>query len=169
MVVRADLAEDLRHWIADKLALSQEESRRQRKEVPTGFPDGTPVFDVPTGLVRIFDRDPKKAGIAKRDDQGRTLDVLPSRSLDPTHSLSLKRAQSGAISPNSVALTGGNGTRSEGIPDKTNNPSLVRTGVERLAVNCLPDRREDPLTIPVTASSQIGAAGFEPTTSRPPV
>ena len=39
------------------------------------FPADTPVFDVPAGLVRIFDRDLKRAGIPKRDDRGRTLDV----------------------------------------------------------------------------------------------
>ena len=35
----------------------------------------TPVFDVPNGLVRILDRDLKLAGIAKRDERGRTFDV----------------------------------------------------------------------------------------------
>src|ERR1700730_11271104 len=39
------------------------------------MPSNTLVFDVPTGLVRIFDRDLKLAGIPKRDDRGRTLDV----------------------------------------------------------------------------------------------
>ncbi len=34
-----------------------------------------PLFDVPTGLVRILDRDLQAAGIAKIDDRGRTLDL----------------------------------------------------------------------------------------------
>src|ERR1043166_4092518 len=38
-------------------------------------PADTSVFDVPAGLLRIRDRDLRLAGIAKRDDQGRTLDV----------------------------------------------------------------------------------------------
>ena len=34
-----------------------------------------PLFTVPAGLVRILDRDLKLAGIDKRDERGRTLDV----------------------------------------------------------------------------------------------
>jgi hypothetical protein len=40
-----------------------------------GFLRRPPVFDVPTALVNIFNRDLKAAGIAKRDERGRTLDV----------------------------------------------------------------------------------------------
>jgi len=57
--MRADLADDLRAWIAGR------ESIR---------PDML-LFDVPTGLRRILDRDLKAAGIPKRDDRGRTVDV----------------------------------------------------------------------------------------------
>ena len=56
--LRADLAAELRLWIAEK------------KLVP-----GDLLFTVPTGLRRILDRDMKAAGIPKRDDRGRTIDV----------------------------------------------------------------------------------------------
>lgn len=75
VVVRADLADVLRHWLADKLHVLQADARRRGELIPSDLPGGTLVFDVPNGLVRIFDRDLKLAGIQKRDDRGRTLDV----------------------------------------------------------------------------------------------
>jgi Phage integrase family len=75
VVVRADLAEDLNHWLADKLATLQAEARHRGEPIPAKLPGDTAVFEVPIGLVRIFNRDLKAAGIAKRDDRGRTLDV----------------------------------------------------------------------------------------------
>ena len=57
VVLRADLVEDLRARIADR-------------------PGGTaPVFDVPSTLIRIYNRDLAAAGIPKRDDRGRTIDL----------------------------------------------------------------------------------------------
>jgi hypothetical protein len=43
------------------------------------LPGDTLVFEVPAGLVRILDRDLKAAGIPKRDDRGRTVDVHAMR------------------------------------------------------------------------------------------
>ena len=45
---------------------------------PTLPPD-TPIFTVPAGLVRILDRDLQLAGIPKRDERGRTVDVHAMR------------------------------------------------------------------------------------------
>ena len=59
--LRSDLAEDLRAWIAEK-------------PEPEAGPDA-PLFDVPTGLLRILNRDLKAAGIPKRDSRGRTVDI----------------------------------------------------------------------------------------------
>lgn len=75
VVIRADLAVDLRHWLDDKLAALQAEAQRRGEAIPARFPVDSLVFDVPAGLVRIFDRDLNHAKIAKRDDRGRTLDV----------------------------------------------------------------------------------------------
>ena len=56
--LRSDLAEELRSWIiSNKLA-------------PSAL-----LFTVPAGLRRILDRDLDAAGIPKRDERGRTIDV----------------------------------------------------------------------------------------------
>lgn len=44
--------------------------------VPVRLPAETPVFEIPGGsLVKAFDRDLRAAGIPKRDDRGRTVDL----------------------------------------------------------------------------------------------
>ncbi len=64
--LRADLASDLREWLADRLQSLQSEARRVvGASVPLRLPPELPLFNVPTGLVRILDRDMKAAGIAK--------------------------------------------------------------------------------------------------------
>ena len=113
--LRADLAADLRGWLADKATALQEAARatfrrfdstrntskhaKRNHGDSTGregqsclplsrLPADTPLFTVPTGLVRILDRDLVAAGIArrvkvspgkwkidKRDERGRTVDV----------------------------------------------------------------------------------------------
>jgi hypothetical protein len=45
------------------------------------FPPDTPVFDVPDRLEWILHRDLKAAGIPKRDDRGRTIDVHAMRTI----------------------------------------------------------------------------------------
>ena len=75
IVIRDDLAADLRAWLDDKLAALQAEAHRRGEPIPSRLPGDSPVFAIPDGLVRIFDRDLKLAGIAKRDERGRTLDV----------------------------------------------------------------------------------------------
>ena len=75
IVIRADLADDLRHWLADKLTELQAEARRRGEPIPARLPVETPLFYVPDKLIKIFDRDLKAASIAKRDERGRTLDV----------------------------------------------------------------------------------------------
>jgi integrase len=75
IVIRDDLAADLRAWLDDKLAALQAEAHRRGDPIPSRLPGDMPVFAIPDGLVRIFSRDLKLAGIAKRDERGRTLDV----------------------------------------------------------------------------------------------
>lgn len=83
--LRGDLATDLELWIKSK----QESAYRvagvasnghsaaviPMTRQPEPIPASMPLFTVPAGLVRILDRDLKAAGIAKRDERGRTLDV----------------------------------------------------------------------------------------------
>lgn len=54
--LREDLAEDLREWAAGK-------------------PSTDKLFYIPTGYIRILDRDLSAAGIEKRDERGFTIDV----------------------------------------------------------------------------------------------
>ena len=84
--IRGDLATDLRDWVNHKrerfYGAATLASNRQTDDVlqmtatpRVELPADTPLFNVPRGLVRILDRDLKLAGIAKRDERGRTLDV----------------------------------------------------------------------------------------------
>jgi integrase len=73
--LRDDLAADLRDWLADKLRRLQEEARHSGAPIPARLPPDTRVFDVPSRLVKILDRDLRLAGIPKRDGRGRVLDV----------------------------------------------------------------------------------------------
>lgn len=75
VMIRADLADDLRRWLDERLAALQADAHRRGEPIPARLPADAKLFDVPAGLVRIFDRDLKAAGIAKRDERGRTLDV----------------------------------------------------------------------------------------------
>ena len=81
--LRADLADDLRKWLAtlqnehhgasdaggERIALTFQ------RDAGDALPLDTPLFTVPKGLVRILDRDLIAAGIPKRDERGWTIDV----------------------------------------------------------------------------------------------
>lgn len=99
--LRADLAADLRQWLAEKAQAAQDAAGdvpavafdpkhrkpgKQDQGEAVGLPGhalplpaDTPLFTVPAGLVRILDRDLKAAGIPKRDERGRTVDVHAMR------------------------------------------------------------------------------------------
>jgi len=83
--LRADLAAELQGWLVDKLATLRAEARRRGEPIPENLPAATPVFNVPSGLLRILDRDLKAAGIPKKDDRGRTIDVHALRHTFGTH------------------------------------------------------------------------------------
>ena len=68
-----DAAAELRAWIQEKTeALYRQGAGVVALPRLVGV---VPLFDVPSGLIRILDRDLQAAGIPKRDDRGRTLDV----------------------------------------------------------------------------------------------
>ena len=75
LALRDDLAADLRDWLAGKLRRLQEEARQAGAPIPARLPPDTPLFDVPDKLCKILNRDLRLAGIPKRDDRGRSLDV----------------------------------------------------------------------------------------------
>ncbi len=83
--VRADLAADLCRWVADKLEAVRTEAKAAGAAIPARLPADTPLLNVPTGLIKILDRDLKAAGIPKRDDRGRTVDVHAMRHTFGTH------------------------------------------------------------------------------------
>jgi len=64
--LRADLAADLREWINDKRSTfcGPDEEFRQK-----------PLFNIPSSINRSFDSDLKFAGIPKRDDRKRVVDL----------------------------------------------------------------------------------------------
>ncbi len=104
--LRADVADELRAWIDDKT----EAVCRQRVGVAgvTVPPANVPLFNVPTGLVRILDRDLAAAGIPKRDDRGRTVDVHALRHTFATHLVAAgvaPRTAQAALRHSSLELT----------------------------------------------------------------
>jgi hypothetical protein len=72
--LRGDLAADLLEWID---ALPRGAAGR--------VPVCTPLFNVPAKLIKILDRDLKAAGIEKKDDRGRTVDVHALRHSHASH------------------------------------------------------------------------------------
>ena len=56
-----------------------------RRPIPVRLPASRPLFNVPTGLTRIFDRDLAVAGIPKRDERNRVVDVHALRVTFGTH------------------------------------------------------------------------------------
>ncbi len=96
--LRADLADDLRRWVADVLADAQERARAEGKPIPARVASDAKLFNMPANMIRVFDRDLVAAGIArlvtdadgkqridKRDDRGRTIDVHALRHTFGTH------------------------------------------------------------------------------------
>jgi integrase len=83
--IRADLISELSSWLADRLRELQAETRRTGKPIPLRLPAGTPLFDMPSGLTRIFNRDLAVAGIPKRDDRNRVVDIHALRVTFGTH------------------------------------------------------------------------------------
>ena len=100
--LRADLTAELRQWLSDRVAAAQEAVRREptvsfdaavirlRRDYNSETTESelspyAPLFDVPAGLLRILNRDLEVAGIPKRDDRGRTLDVHALRHTFGTH------------------------------------------------------------------------------------
>ena len=83
--VRPDLAEALRSWCQEKLTCLQDESRASDGPIPVRLPANTSLFEVPSGLTRIFDRDLATAGIPKRDERNHVVDIHALRATFCTH------------------------------------------------------------------------------------
>jgi integrase len=83
--LRADVATELSSWLGQRLGELQEQARRTRKPIPACLPASTRLFHVPSGLSRILDRDLAAAGIPKRDERNRVVDVHALRVTFGTH------------------------------------------------------------------------------------
>ena len=83
--LRTDIAAEVREYMCDKLNRLQQEAKKNGNTVPVRLPAGMGLFDMPRSMVGIFDRDIAAAGIAKRDERGRTLDVHALRHTFGTH------------------------------------------------------------------------------------
>ena len=77
--LRADMVADIRQWLAEKLSVAQQDALRHRQPPPEALSSDTPVFTVPTALVKILDRDLALAGIPKKDGRGWSVDVHAMR------------------------------------------------------------------------------------------
>ncbi|MEK6676674.1 MAG: tyrosine-type recombinase/integrase [Planctomycetota bacterium] len=83
--LRADLATELSSWLAERLDELQEDARKSGNPIPARLPASTPLFCIPSGLARILDRDLAAAGIPKRDERNRVVDVHALRVTFGTH------------------------------------------------------------------------------------
>ncbi len=85
ILLRADLVADLREWLAEKLEVLRAEALKRGEPIPNALPPDTPLFSVPDSLLRVLNRDLKAAGIPKKDDRGRTVDLHALRHTFGTH------------------------------------------------------------------------------------
>jgi integrase len=83
--LRNDLVTEIHAFMTKKLQRLREQAIKIGNAVPVRLPAALPLFDVPRSMVGIFDRDLAAAGIAKRDERGRTLDVHALRHTFGTH------------------------------------------------------------------------------------
>ena len=76
--LRRDMADELREWISSQRSVgpgSVNVLAFRRDAVGAELPASTRLLNIPKAFCRILDRDLKAAGIPKRDDRGRTIDV----------------------------------------------------------------------------------------------
>ena len=83
--LRSDLVADLRDWLGKRLDAARDAAHAKGLPLPARLPDDAPLFNVPADLVRTLDRDLRVAGIPKRDDRGRVLDIHALRHTFGTH------------------------------------------------------------------------------------
>ena len=83
--LRGDLVADLRRWMADRLDTLRDEARASGGAIPARLSHDELLFKMPREMIRTFDRDRAAAGIVKRDERGRTVDVHALRHTFATH------------------------------------------------------------------------------------
>jgi integrase len=83
--LRADLAAELSLWLGERVGELQEQARKCGRPIPVRLSGSAALFHVPSGLTRILDRDLAVAGIPKRDERNRVVDVHALRVTFGTH------------------------------------------------------------------------------------
>jgi integrase len=104
--LRADVADELRAWLVEKAEAVGEQ--RIGIAGTTTPPADAPLFYVPSALVKILNRDLSAAGIPKRDDRGRTVDVHALRHTFASHLVAAgvaPRTAQAALRHSSLELT----------------------------------------------------------------
>ena len=153
LVLRPDLVDDLRAWLAFRLARAKKEAKHEGLPLAADLPPETPLFYVPRDLRKILDRDLKMAGIPKRDERGWTVDVHALRHTFGTH-----------LSKAGVPLRTAQAAMRHSDPKLTAN---VYTDPKQLdilgAVGLLPSLPlpggQDPVSLPARSTAADGGGG----------
>lgn len=77
--LRADLADDLRNWLAERLDEARSEARLAGRTIPDTLPADARLFTIPLHLIRNLKKDLAAAGIPERDDRGFVVDLHSMR------------------------------------------------------------------------------------------
>ena len=171
--LRSDLAPELKEWVDGK----------QRTDC---------VFYVPAGLLRIMDRDIERAGIPKKDADGRVVHVHALRHSFGTHlsaSGVTPRTAQAAMRHSNISLTMNTYTDSKllDVASAVESIDALRTVAPNVALNvgelgqiesipdqndnsgaCGQDTEKPRKTKGIAGFAGVGLAGFEPTTSTTP-
>ena len=83
--LRADFIDDLGDWLHDKLKALRDEAEKNGDPLPLRLPLEGPLFSVPRNLIKSFNLDLAAAGIDKKDERGRTVDLHALRHTFGTH------------------------------------------------------------------------------------
>jgi len=168
--LRADLAADLRQWLADKAAGHQGRQCDQGEaeglaghvlRLPAAgptLPADASVFTVPAGLVRILDRDLRAAGISKRDERGRTVDVHAMR-----HTFGTLLSKGGVLPRTAQAAM--RHSKIDLTMNVYTDPRLLDVAGAVEALPALPlgaGPQSDRITAKATGTDDFGASQFAP-------
>ncbi len=186
--LRRDVADELREWVASLSKPATDSANVltfHRHTVAVELPASTRLFKIPKAFCKILNRDLKAAGIPKRDDRGRTIDVHALRHTFGTNlskaGVSPRVAQA-AMRHSSIDLTMNVYTDPrlldvqgavESLPsmtlpsDRTENRQRIAVGAENFArcsvavpVAVHPDFPRDSQSTPVTLLAISSQADF---------
>ena len=166
--LRADLAADLRAWLDDRDKPTAAETDRQTipfsktlKRDMAKEAAASPLFTVPAALVKILNRDIEAAGIPKRDERGRTVDVHALR-----HSFGTLLSK-GGVSPR-TAQAAMRHSKIELTMGVYTDPKLLDVAG---AMDCLPSlslSEKQPEAAKATGTYDLTSCAVAPTVARTP-